>query len=323
MNMGPQPTWHLFWTTWQFRPVWTLAVVVLLLAYVAGLRAARRHGRRGAHPVRVATFVAGLVVLLWSVSSAVDAFAMTRFWIHMVEHLLLIMVVPMLLVLGSPLGVLRSSLADPGRFDRVIRSRPIAFLTHPVTTFLIYAGVIVGTHLTGFMDAMAQHMWLMTGEQLLYLGAGFLYWLPLIGREPIRWELPGIAKILLTLLGMAPDTVVGLVLMQATTNLMPVYMAGRGMGASFALDDQNLGGSIMWFFGDGLMMVAGVFLMIDLIAHPRANQTMGAWLEGVRRSSMADHVHATGGDFETADADDEAAHEAYNRMLEHLNQQER
>lgn len=319
-------TWRAFWTTWELRPVWTLVAVGLLAAYVAGLRAARRHGRRGTHPTRVASFVLGLVTLLWTVSSAVDAYAMTRFWMHMTEHLLLIMVVPMLLVLGHPLEVTRNALGERGRtrFDEVMHSAPVSVLTHPVVTFGLYTVVIVGTHLTTFMDQMVTTPWLMQGEQVLYLVSGYLFWLALIGGEPIRWRLPVLARILMVLIGMSPDTVVGIVLMQATSLQIPGFMAARPPDALDALRDQYVGGSVMWFFGDGIMMVAGIVLLVDLLAHPQQNATLGTWLESARRAQLDEHVRRTGGEqlAQTSDGDDDAALEAYNAMLARLSRRE-
>ena len=68
----------------------------------------------------------------------------------------------------------------------MLRSWPVTMLTRPAAGLLLYAATIIATHLTGFMDQMAQHAWLMTGEQVLYVVAGYLFLLPLLGEEPIR-----------------------------------------------------------------------------------------------------------------------------------------
>ncbi len=174
----PPLGWHTFLTTWQLAPVWTAL-------RPRGARALREPGSppagatASARCTRSASacFVAGLALLLLTVSSAIDVYAMALMWMHMIEHLMLIMVVPALLVLGSPLTVLRAAAATRGRearVDAVLQGGVVSVLTHPAVAILQYSVVIVATHLTSFMDVMARHDWVMHG------GAGALrrQWLP-------------------------------------------------------------------------------------------------------------------------------------------------
>lgn len=315
----PPLGWHSLLTQWELRPGWDLAILAVLAAYVAGLRAARRTGARAVHPVRVASFVGGLVLLAVTLSSSVGIDASTVFWIHMIEHLILIMVVPALLVLGHPLTVLVAS-QQCRRRDRVqalLVSRPVAFVTHPLFGFTFYAGVIVATHLTSFMDQMMVHMRLVAGEQVLYLVAGYLFLLPLLGEEPIRWHPPLTFRILMMVIGMIPDTIVGIVLLQTTDDLFPLMLGGghRPGWAPDPVHDLNIGGGLMWSLGDGLMMTFAVGLVVALIARPERPNLLGEWLEGVRRETFRAHVGDDGGgSYVDLDSDDEAL-AAYNRML--------
>ncbi len=99
---------------WHVQPWWLLFCAVVLAGYLGSVGAARRHRVRSVPPARVASFVAGIAVLLFTVSSAIETYAMALFWDHMIEHLLLIMVVPALLVLGSPLTVVRAAATAEG-----------------------------------------------------------------------------------------------------------------------------------------------------------------------------------------------------------------
>ncbi len=114
-------------------------------------------------------------------------------------------------------------------------------LTHPLVGFGLYAGVIVGSHLTGFMDAMVAHSWLGGAEQWLYLVAGYLYLLPLVGDEPMRSRLPCLGRLGLLLVAMVPDTVVGIVLMQTSYDMFPAMEAGHPGWAPAALRDLQIG----------------------------------------------------------------------------------
>jgi putative membrane protein len=328
MHELPPLGWDAFVNSWQLEPWWTLFAALLLVGYGAGVAACRRHAVRAVHPVRVGCFVAGAVLLVLTVSSAVGVYAMSLMWMHMVEHLMLIMVVPALLVLGHPLTVLRAAASTRGRehqVDAVLGAGPIAVLTHPVTGFLLYTGVIVGTHLTSFMDVMATHGVVMGAEQVLYLASGYLFLLPMIGDEPIRWQVPALARIGLVLIAMTPDTIVGIVLMQANRDLFPTMAGMHPSWAPSPIDDQQVAGALMWAGGDGLMMLIGFGLTFAVIARPTSPNLLGRRLEAVRRSTLVAQVSRGGGDSTSFDAEndvdeDDAMLVAYNRMLGRLNE---
>ena len=271
----------------------------------------------------MAAYFVGLAVLVFTVSSAFDAYSMALFWVHMIEHLLLIMVVPALLVLGHPITLLRSALG-PRRVDRVLLSWPISVFLHPIVGFAVYAVVLVGTHLTDFMDQMIIHPWLMGGERVAYVVTGYIFMLSLIGNEPIRWRLPLLARLLLIFLAMAPDTIVGIVLMQSN-DPFPVMMALRPHWAPPAQQDVVTAGGIMWVGGDGLMMIVGLTTVAAITFRRDRQAILGGWLEGTRRAVLAGQIRNDGADDspvvpDTVDVDDDqAVLDAYNRMLARLN----
>jgi cytochrome c oxidase assembly factor CtaG len=314
MHELPALSWSSFFGTWTLAPGWLLAALLMAGGYLAA-----RH-RAGAGTTvrgwRVASFTAGCILLWACIASAVGVYAMSLFWMHMVLHLLLIMVVPALLVLGHPVTVLIEAL--PGqrqhRAREVARSWPVTLLTHQSTGLLLYAVVIVGTHLTGFMDQMVLHPWLMTAEQVLYVLTGFLFLLPLLGDEPIRPDPPYLMRLVLLLVAMVPDTVVGIVLLQTDHDLFPVMMGNHPGWAPEAVADINIGGGLMWAGGDGLMMALAVGLMLSVITSPaRRTRMTGAWLESVRSATLAPEAGSS-----DPDPDSEAALEAYNRRLRRL-----
>ncbi len=327
MDMGGYDplTWHLLFTAWQLNLVWDVLILAALVSYALGLRRARRTGDPPLPWYRVACFLLGLVTLGVSLNTAIETYGHVLFWVHMVQHLLLIMVAPALLVLGSPLTLLLQVTRGTmrARVEASLRSAPITILTHPVIGFLLYAGIIVGTHLTSFMQQMMLHPWLHQVEAVLYLVGGYLFLLPLLGNEPIRWQPPYLVRLVALFIAMAPETIVGIVLLQADHELFPAYAEIRRSWGPTPLHDLNRGGGIMWAFGDGLMMLFIVGVVLAYITHSSTNATAGGWLEGVRRSTLADHLDATGERtrLDGADLDeDEAALAAYNRMLGRLNE---
>jgi putative copper resistance protein D len=325
----PPLGWSEFFGTWSLQPGWLVALLLIGSMYLSGRAMA---GPATTVPRwRVASFLTGLALWWVGVASAIGGYAMALAWMHMILHLLLIMVVPVLLVLGHPLTVLVESFGDrrQARARRVLRSRPFAILFSPATGLAAYTVVIVGTHLTSFMDHMAMNPGLMTAEQVAYVAAGWLFLLPLIGDEPIRSDLPYLGRIALLVVGMVPDTVVGLVMLQTQRDLFPVYTSMRPDWAPDAVRDIQTAGGLMWAGGDGGMMFITIGLVIAVITTPglRARMT-GGWLESVRRQALVSHVTSAGAEGpratpgEDLDPDGDEALAAYNRMLAQLSQHE-
>jgi putative copper resistance protein D len=328
MDMGVPPfTWRVLLTTWHSNTWWDAVMVAALVAYIAGLVMARRRGNSGVPAYRVISFIGALLVVGVSLNTAIDTYSEVLFWVHMIQHLLLIMVAPALLVVGGPLTILVQATrgTTQGRVRGVLLSTPVGVVTHPLIGAAIYAIVIVATHLTSFMEQMMLHPWLHQAEHVLYLLGGYLFLLPLLGNEPIRWHPPYLLRLFVLFIAMAPETVVGIVLLQANHELFPAYAEVPRNWGPTPLHDLNRGGGIMWAFGDGLMMLLIVAVMVVYLAHSASNATAGGWLEGVRRSTLAANLEASGErvTLDNADLDsDDSALAAYNRMLARLNKQD-
>lgn len=317
MGMSSLPPWGAdAWSTWQFPAEATLLSVVALGLYILGLRRLRGDDRI-ATP-RVISFVLGLAFLIFTLASPIDRYAMALFWVHMVEHLLLIMVVPTLLVLGKPMTVIGAALGRQPKQWGVV----VSFLCHPIVSLAIYGIVIVGTHLTNFMDSMAMNMWLMDAEQVVYVLAGFLLMESMVGAENIRWRLPYAGRLLFMLVSMVPDTVVGVALMQSESDLFPMYMSMRPDWAMDAHRDVVTAGGIMWAGGDILMMLMGFGVAAAALWGPGRGDLLGERLNRVRHQTLVNHLAAAGIDpneVKDVSADDsDAALDAYNQMLARL-----
>jgi putative copper resistance protein D len=251
---------------------------------------------------------------------------MSLFWMHMIEHLTLITVVPTLLVLGHPLTVLRNAGGPAWRaeIDELLQRGPISWLTHPLVGLTAYGLVVFYTHLTPFMDKMVDNPSLMTVEQIAYVVSGAWLLLGAIGDEPIRWRTPYLLRLILLVMAMVPDTLVGIVLLQTQRNPFPSYMAMRPPWAPDPLRDLDIGGSLMWAGGDGLMMCLSIGVVVVLLSR-RQDSFLGTWLESARTGTMVGHVERSGGAVALEDGasidDDDAALAAYNEMLRKMGTQ--
>ncbi len=258
-------------TTWQFEPFAAVPVAGLCVGYLAAVIAARCRGRRSARAwptARTLSFLGGLGVVIVATQGRVAVYDDTSLTDHMIQHLLLIMVAPPLLIVGRPVTLLLHATGNPWhtRIKRVVRSRTVAALTWPPVGLALYSAAVLGTHLTGLVLARgAVH----DAEHAVYLLAGYLYFLPVIGSEPLRWRLPPLGRYLLLLAGMPADLVTGAVLML------------RGPLGPFGAADVQTAGVIMLAGGDlvmtGLAAALTVALMRERVRRTASTADLAAY----------------------------------------------
>jgi cytochrome c oxidase assembly factor CtaG len=251
-------TWF---TTWQFAPAVSAGLALAAAGYLTGAwHVGRRHPARPWPAVRTAAFLLGLAVIAVATQGGVAVYDDVLFSAHMAQHLMLIMVAPPLLIFGRPVTLLLHAARNPvhTRVKRVLRSRPVSFLTRPLVVFAVYAVVVAGTHLTPLLNLARENSAVHDAEHALYLVAGYLYFLAVVGSEPVR-RLPVFGRYLLLLGTMPVDTVVGVILMLAPPGMFPAYSGA----------DLHRGGLVM-FAGSDLIM-AGLAIMLA-VAFVRAGE---------------------------------------------------
>jgi cytochrome c oxidase assembly factor CtaG len=191
--------------------------------------------------------------------------------------------------------------------------------------------VIVGTHLTSFMNLVLGNQTVHSAEHALFLIAGYLYFLPLLGREPIHWKVSYPSRIFLLFIAMPVDAFTGLVLGSEGGNPFPNLAVDRPSWAPSPIADVHIGGAVMWVGGAGLMFAVMLAVFFAWSRETRADGGLG-WLEVARRANFAAQVgtkrqagtgpavHASQGSAnENLDDDDEHL-AAYNAYLARLNQ---
>jgi len=288
-------SWPTVFTVWQFAPIVTGAAVILAGLYLWGVvRVARRHPARRWPAWRTGMFLGGLAVVVLATQSGIGVYDDVLFWDHMVQHLMLIMIAPPLLIFGQPITLLMHASRNPVHSwaKRILRSRVVSFLTWPVFGCVAYTVAVIGAHLTGFANLVQTNPAVHNAEHALFLVVGYLFFLPILGREPIRWRLTYPVRFVILVLLMPVDTFTGLMLGYGTAGTPGVPNAPHPAWAPAPVSDLHLGGAVMWIGGDaimfGLMML--VYLMWSL--DDRAATSGHGWLEAARRASLASLVAA-------------------------------
>jgi putative membrane protein len=204
-------------------------------------------GRREHDTIRRdACFYGGLLVLVVAIDSPVDTYADRLFWVHMVQHVLLTMVAPPLLLLGRPWPrTIRSlPLAARRAIARVLLAcRPVAA---PVVAFVLFNGVLVAWHVPALFDLTLRNEAVHDLEHALFLSTALLFWVHLVptSRRPRLQVLPRIAYgVGAILVSWALAVVLGF----ASHPLYGQYAAlAHRPGGLSALADQQLAAGIMW-----------------------------------------------------------------------------
>ena len=249
---------------------WRLDAIViggLLLAATVYVWAVRRVNR--GHPgnrqpaYRSWLFCSGLATIWIAVLSPIEAYEGSLFSVHMVQHMLLELVAAPLLLAGAPITVVLRA-ARPTvrrRVLAVLQSRVVHAVSFPVVAWLIFAAVNWGWHFSLLYDRALENQALHYFQHATFLGAALLFWWPVVGADPSPWRLPHPVRILYLFLAMPQNSFLGVALMSAPTVLYPHYLTNvRDWGLS-PLDDQALGGVIMWVVGD-VFFLAGMMLVV-------------------------------------------------------------
>lgn len=237
------------WTLlgWSLEPLLLAALLVALVAWAFGVRRVNRRHAAVIPAARTVCFVAGVAALFVALASPIDTFADDLFSVHMLQHLLIAFVAAPLLVMSAP-GTLALRVSSPGLrrslLVPVLHSRAVRWVTFPVVTWLLFGAVMWLAHFTPLFELALESPPIHDLEHVAFLAAGYLYWLPALGRDPMPWRLGISGRLLYLLLGMPVSSVLGLVIVAQTSVMYPHYLAPD------ALADQRLAGTVMWVGGD-------------------------------------------------------------------------
>lgn len=238
---------------WSLHPSVLLGTGLLGALYFLGIGPLRRRYALGP-PVpgwRVASFCAGLAVLLLSLNGPMhDLSDYYLFSVHMLQHLLLTLLLPPLLIMGTPGWLLRPLIRPPA-------VRTLArVLTHPVSAAVIYTLTIAVWHLAPYYDLMMRSHEVHIATHLMFMVAATLMWWPVMSPLPELPRLPyGLGMLYLFLVGI-PMQIVAALITLADEVLYPWYAAAPRTWGLSPHDDQVLGGLLMWVPGNLWMFLA-------------------------------------------------------------------
>ena len=302
--LPPELTPLRFFTSWNLDLLWAIICFFGIFFYAAGVRRLQRRGDRWPW-YRTAFWMAGMGVLLWTTNGSLNVYEQFLFSEHMLQHMLLTMAIPVLLVLGAPVTLALRTIQkrdDGSRGARewillLVHSRVATFLTHPITAAVLFAASLwVFYYSPLFRWATTDHVgheWMI----LHFLIVGYLFVQTLIGIDPVGNQAPYPLRLVLLLATMALHAFFGLAIISNTGLFLSDWYGAmaRSWGAT-PLADQQAAGGIAWSVGE--IPTVSLAIIVAIL-----------W-------SRSDSREAKRRD-RAADRDGDAELEAYNAMLSH------
>jgi cytochrome c oxidase assembly factor CtaG len=257
---GQPHNWHDLIRAWSFEPLVVISLSITALLFIIGLRRQRRAIRTWEVPC----FALGWLALFVALISPLHAWGQVLFSAHMTQHEILMLVAAPLLVLGRPLVVflwalpLRGS-RTLGRIAKIpALNRTWRTFTIPLVAWLVHAVALWVWHIPVLFDAVLHYEWVHTAQHLSFLVSALLFWWALIHGP--QGAMGYGAAVLYLFTTSVHSGVLGALITLAGSVWYPSYAGLTGSWGLTPLEDQQLGGLIMWIPAGLVYVIAGLAL---------------------------------------------------------------
>jgi cytochrome c oxidase assembly factor CtaG len=274
--------------SWEWRVEVVLPLTLLGIVYTLGWRRLRRRTRaardsyRLANGWRLAAYLGGLLVVLLALVSPIDVLGGQLFFMHMIQHLLLVMFAPPLLMLANPLPFLLWGMPQrwrrrTGRWLSVALHRESRFrqalrsATGPGIIWLLYVIFLLGWHDPNLYNAALRNEFLHDVEHLTFFLPAMLYWWHVVGAGPrIHKQFGRPARVAYNIAAIPPTMFTGIAIAFAEQPIYTYYLAMPRIWGLDVLSDQRISGVIMWLPGSMMYIISALILV-------------ARWLQGEER----------------------------------------
>ncbi|MEU1368324.1 cytochrome c oxidase assembly protein [Streptomyces sp. NPDC005803] len=250
-------------------PFFLTGCVLAVVLYGYAVLRLRRRG--DGWPVsRSVFFVVGVLTIALVMCTRLNDYGMVMFSVHMVQHMVISMLSPILLLLGAPVTLALRALPVAGRGSKgprelllmLLHSRYMKVVTHPAFTIPLFIASLYALYFTPLFDYL---MGSTTGHLAMmvhFLAVGLFFFWPIMGVDPGPHRPGYVMRMLELFAGMPFHAFFGIALMMASQPMVKVYENPPASLGIDALSDQNAAGGIAWAFSEipsVLVLVALVF----------------------------------------------------------------
>jgi cytochrome c oxidase assembly factor CtaG len=259
--------------SWSVPPAASFAIALSVVIYLRGWWLLRRAGSPTIAPWRAAMFLLGLFSLWVALASPLDVFNGFVLTAHMLQHMVLMMVAPPLLLLGAPLVPMVRGLPVfaarefAGPFlNWSVAKRVGTALTNPAFALLLMGVAMFAWH-TPFLYELALRSpaWHQT-EHASFLVASLIFWWPVVQPWPSRSQWPRWAIVPYLLVADLQNTALSAILAFSDRVLYPSYSSVPRLFGFSALEDQIAAGSIMWVVGSIAFVIPAVVIAVRCLS---------------------------------------------------------
>ena len=264
---GKPHNWHDLARAWSLEPFVLIGLALSAILFVVGLRRLWRESpkRRSIKPWEALCFGAGWLALFVALVSPVHAWGRVLFSAHMTQHEILMLVAAPLLVLSRPLlpFIWALPLKWSRRAGQISKTRVFArvwqLLTIPFIAWLVHAIALWTWHIPNLFETVLHNEWVHTAQHLSFFVSALLFWWALIHGP--RGVMGYGAAVLYVFTTSVHSGVLGALITFAGTVWYPSYLGLTGSWGLTPLEDQQLGGLIMWIPAGLVYIVAGLALL--------------------------------------------------------------
>jgi putative membrane protein len=267
-----------FWD-WSFDPPLVLVIDLAVLYWIGDRRTVTPERKRVAQRWRSACFYAALAVLAIALASPIERLSAQLFWVHMIQHVLLLTVAAPLFVVARPwIRLWRCLPLDARRWlarrlSQGQRTAPLRVVSRtlgrPVPSFLAFSVVLLAWHLPALFDATLRSSTLHALEHTLFFATAVMFWKQVIPSPPLHVRLAAAQRVVYAIGGMTVSWALAVVLALAPNPLYSFYahQASRPGGIS-AMADQQLAAGIMWVPGSVTFLIVVFVYLHRWLAPP-------------------------------------------------------
>ncbi|RYJ27502.1 membrane protein [Streptomyces sp. L-9-10] len=239
-----------------------------LVLYGAGVLRLRRRG--DSWPVgRTVAFVLGVLTVALVMCTKLNDYGMVMFSVHMVQHMIISMVSPILLLLGAPVTLTLRALPVAGRGRKgprelllaLLHSRYVRIVTHPAFTIPLFIASLYGLYFTPLFDFLMESKTGHIAMMIHFLAVGLVFFWPIMGVDPGPHRPGYVMRMLELFAGMPFHAFFGIALMMASEPMVDAYRDPPASLGIEALTDQNAAGGIAWAFSE----IPSVLVLIALV----------------------------------------------------------
>jgi cytochrome c oxidase assembly factor CtaG len=271
--MAADVTPHIVWLN---DPAVLAPLALLAFVYIRRFRQARAEaGGRGAGPLQAFAFAGCMLALLAALASPIDGLGEDYlFSLHMVQHVLLGDVAPLLLLLSLSRVIMRPLTRRLMRVERVLG--PFA---NPLTGIALWLFLMYFWHIPAMYDAALNHPLVHVLEHFCFFTAGIAVWWPLIQPVPMRHRLTGLQPLAYIGAAKVGLAVLGVYLTWSTSVFYPYYETVPRIWGLTAIQDQNMGGAIMMVEQSITFVTVLAWVFVRMLSSSEAEQRRRERLE--------------------------------------------